>query len=104
LITGLLHLNAFLLILPVRSEDGGKLVLEKPNLLVEVVQPDHLVDDIGHVTHLVQGLVHLVLGEKFVFKLVDVLLCALQELTLVLLDCAADFRSLKELVEVGEHL
>lgn len=97
-VASLLQIHAFLLRFPIVTEYLTDTVLIELQLPLELVHPGDFVDDLGEVTRLVQGSLHLVFVQELGFQLIDVLVHLREQLTLVLGDGTSDFGSHEELV------
>ena len=104
LVASLFKLDTFLLGFPGCSENQRHFVLVKLQFVVEIIHPHNFVYDIRQITGFVKSFIHLILVEQLRFKFVNVFVHLIQELALVLDDCATNLGSGNHLVEVREDL
>ena len=104
LVASLFKLDTFLLGFPGCSENQRNFVLVKLQSVVEIIHPHNFVYDIRQITGFVKSFIHLILVEQLRFKFVNVFVHLIQELALVLDDCATNLGSCNHLVEVREDL
>ena len=100
----LAQFSAFLLRLPILTENLTDLVLIELELCLKLVHPDDLLRDFWDITSYVQCLVHFLLIQELFLQDLDVFMHLVQELGLVLGDGTFDLRSHQELVIVIEYL
>lgn len=102
--TSLFEVSAFLLSFPVVTEDLLDSSLVELELLAKLVDPDDLTNDLGEVSHLVEGVVDLALVQDFGLKPLDVAVHLRQKLGLILRDGTSDLGPHEELIVDSENL